>query len=83
MNMRSIALYTVFIETGDNKMYKIKVVRSDKAFNDKECTCYCNNKHELYGGKGYTMLPIASDHKVYRNKVQCNVCNAIHIRIEE
>lgn len=49
------------------------------AFRDKECTCQCGNKHELYGGLGYktTYLNAHSDGNcggLYNHKVSCNKC---------
>ncbi len=52
------------------------------AFRDKECTCECGNKHELYGGIGYKTLSIeGSDQRggrgFYRHTAQCKKCGAI------
>lgn len=53
------------------------------AFRDEECTCYCGNKHEFYGGIGYIKLNSDgySDGKVnggyYIHKVQCKACKEI------
>lgn len=61
----------------------MKTIRT-KAFQDNECTCECGNKHELYGGKGYTTVTCEgySDGKInggrYYHEVRCNKCNSIH-----
>lgn len=53
------------------------------AFCDQECTCQCGNKHELYGGKGYTTIYREGwsdgrpDGGFYHHKVRCNTCGAI------
>lgn len=49
------------------------------AFRDSECTCCCGNKHELYGGKGYTTIECQghSDGKgggYYKHVVLCKEC---------
>lgn len=56
----------------------------DKAFQDKECTCNCGNKHEYYGGKGYTTLNREGysdgnkDGGYYRHEIKCNQCGEVH-----
>ncbi|MNW00201.1 hypothetical protein D3C71_1956600 [compost metagenome] len=50
------------------------------AFRDKECTCSCGNKHELYGGIGYKTISCDgySDGRVdggrYIHVVSCKQC---------
>ena len=59
----------------------IKMIK-DKAFQDSECTCDCGNKHELYGGKGYTTIASEGttswNHSRYLHVMRCNVCNKQH-----
>ena len=56
----------------------------DKAFMDTECTCDCGNKHEVYGGEGYTGIECVaisgglSGNGYYRNVAKCNKCGKIH-----
>jgi hypothetical protein len=53
------------------------------AFRDKECTCECGNKHELYGGIGYKTISCESGYGrsigrgVYRKTVSCRKCGAV------
>lgn len=51
------------------------------AFRDEECTCECGNKHELYGGAGYTTIQCDAhvDGKgggYYIHVVSCRKCSA-------
>ena len=49
-------------------------------FIDEECTCECGNKHELYGGKGYTLIRLEANagglegEGYYIREDICNVC---------
>lgn len=53
------------------------------AFRDEECTCWCGNKHELYGGSGYTTVTCEgysdgnSGGGHFIHIVKCNKCNAL------
>jgi len=53
------------------------------AFCDKECTCECGNKHECYGGIGYTTTVIEAytrehgSNGYYRHAAKCNKCGVI------
>lgn len=54
-------------------------------FCDKECTCECGNKHELYGGMGYDTIacdsytPGVGDGGTgfYFHSVKCRKCGSI------
>lgn len=58
------------------------------AFRDKECTCDCGNKHDLYGGKGYRTIQCEaySDGHVgggyYIHIVTCRECGSTSEYIE-
>jgi len=58
------------------------------AFRDKECTCDCGNKHELYGGIGYETVSCEGysngqpDGGKYVHIVRCKKCNSISELIE-
>ncbi|MNB92487.1 hypothetical protein D3C75_395910 [compost metagenome] len=61
---------------------KIRKSKMTGCFRDKECTCYCGNKHELYGGKGYTTVlseaySDGSGGGYYMHHVRCNECNRL------
>lgn len=55
-----------------------------QAFIDEQCTCSCGNKHELYGGMGYTGLQCQGatlgdvDSGFYYNETKCNKCGKVH-----
>lgn len=54
-------------------------------FRDKECTCMCGNKHELYGGIGYDTISCGSYTPAigedgtgyYYHSVRCRKCGNI------
>lgn len=63
-------------------MSKVNYIKKTGCFRDAECTCECGNKHQHYGGKGYTTTYLNgySDGKVdggvYEHHVSCKVCGA-------
>lgn len=49
---------------------------------DKECTCPCGNKHEAYGGKGYTVNDnsnTVADYGYIHTEYICKVCGSKHV----
>lgn len=53
------------------------MIKKTNAFRNKECTCKCGNKHELYNGVGYTTISNVASKKTYIHVVRCNRCNKI------
>jgi len=55
------------------------VIKKTGCFRDKECTCECGNKHELYGGVGYKTISLEGydlrgGGGLYRKIVSCKKC---------
>jgi len=55
-----------------------EITKCTGAFQDKECTCpKCGNKHELYGGKGYSTIECRGNKYGYYHVMRCNACGMI------
>ena len=59
------------------------------AFRDMQCTCFCGNKHELYGGKGYKTIYCEGysngkiDGGYYHHIVECKNCGEKSTQLQD